>query len=302
MTVNFHINWENSVNYDQMPANNEDFNGIWPRPKARFVKLPHFVPSKELTKNSFKLTTSFLIVCFVVLVYSNRLNFNATLTRSTGLVTNLTSPTSESSSSNPLPTSSISTKFDEPGKEDLKGSIVGLRASKFSPGLSTGTSPEPKPRTTSATTTAPTIDTPSLVCPPKPKPLPKPRPWSIVGVDRKSGELTSVVSDCATTDLKPETPQQLHLTTSSAVGRKSSVRDMINNMNKGGEGSPSTATAATVESGYRRKGGSLPRGVQPPGSSASNSPNVAKKKDSTSDDPRILKLDDDFAFDDVMDV
>ena len=34
----------------------------------------------------------------------------------------------------------------------------------------------------------------------------------------------------------------------------------------------------------------------------SSSPSVAKKKDSTSDDPRILKLEDDFAFDDVMDV
>ena len=34
----------------------------------------------------------------------------------------------------------------------------------------------------------------------------------------------------------------------------------------------------------------------------SSSPSFAKKKDSTSDDPRILKLEDDFAFDDVMDV
>ena len=212
--------------------------------------------------------------------------------RSTGFGANLTSPTSETSPGN---------KFSDPGpKDELKGSIVGLRASKFTSGLSAGAgaSPEPKPRT---------ADPPvGVVCPPKPKPLPKPRPWSIVGVDRKSGELTSVVSD-APADQKLEVPG------SAGVGRKSSVRDMIQNMNKsGGETSVASlpvtsATSGTTSDSARRKGGSLPRGVQPPASatsatSAASSPSVAKKKDSTSDDPRILKLDDDYAFDDVMDV
>jgi len=205
--------------------------------------------------------------------------------KKTILKTFKTSPTTEASPAS-MP---ATTKFAESGKDELKGSIVGLRASKFSSGLSAGTSPEPKPRTTG---------TNDPVCPPKPKPLPKPRPWSIVGVDRKSGELTSVVSDSTA-------EQKLDVPASAGVGRKSSVRDMIQNMNKGGEASPvtTTTTAATSDSG-RRKGGSLPRGVQPPGSSSSaaSSPNVAKKKDSTSDDPRILKLEDDYAFDDVMDV
>jgi hypothetical protein len=60
--------------------------------------------------------------------------------------------------------------------------------------------------------------------------------------------------------------------------------------------------SSLVEPGFRRKGGSLPRGVQPPSCPSDNSPSVGKKKDSTSDDPRILKLEDDYAFDDVMDV
>jgi hypothetical protein len=208
-------------------------------------------------------------------------------------VANLTSPTSEAAPA---------AKFPDALKEEPKGSIVGLRATKFSSGLSTGASPEPKPRTASAA--APGND--GLVCPPKPKPLPKPRPWSIVGVDRKSGELTSVVGDSAA-EPKTDAPLTSSAATSN-VGRKSSVRDMINNMNKGdpSPSAPAASAAAVTDAGFRRKGGSLPRGVQPPqpasSSSAASSPSVAKKKDSTSDDPRILKLDDDFAFEDVMDV
>ena len=101
------------------------------------------------------------------------------------------------------------------------------------------------------------------------------------------------------------------------AARKSSVRDLINNMNraggdKAGEGkSAETTPTADV---FRRKGNSLPRGTTPPAAAAatdektattgsSSSPRVAAKAaESTSDDPRILKLDDDFAYDEVLDV
>ena len=64
---------------------------------------------------------------------------------------------------------------------------------------------------------------------------------------------------------------------------------MINNMNKEGDG--------------KKKGSSLPRGTQPPTSeNSANSPKTGKKNDSTSDDPRILKLEDDYAYEGVMDV
>ena len=81
------------------------------------------------------------------------------------------------------------------------------------------------------------------------------------------------------------------------------MRDLINNMNKHERESP----PPSVETG-RRKGSSLPRGIAPPtaGSGSSktdaDSTDSAAKKQSTSDDPRILKLDDDFAYDDVLDV
>ena len=86
-----------------------------------------------------------------------------------------------------------------------------------------------------------------------------------------------------------------------------SVRDLINNMNK-------DVTSTTSSEIKTRKVSSLPRGTQPPtgphGSSAdlttnnpsANSPKLSKKTDSTSDDPRILKLDDDYAYEGVMDV
>ena len=83
-----------------------------------------------------------------------------------------------------------------------------------------------------------------------------------------------------------------------------SVRDLINNMNK-----DVTSTASTE---VKRKVSSLPRGTLPPGGGSSelttnlnpsaNSPKLSKKTDSTSDDPRILKLEDDYAYDGVMDV
>ena len=191
-------------------------------------------------------------------------------------------------------------------------------------------------------------NTPTTGLGPRPKPLPKPRPWSIVGVDRKSGEMTSVsggssasppsklASDSSKSNSqdsdkdksnenkfeknKEPTRRQSSGSGSSATNR-GSVRDMINNMNKGQSGSTPAA---------ERKGSSLPRGVQPQSSSTSSSssglsavsdvarkfssenhksgtssPGSSKKlssdKGSTEckDDPRILKLDDDF---DVLEV
>ncbi len=183
------------------------------------------------------------------------------------------------------------------------GSIVGLRSSKFAAGLSN--SPEAKPRTTTGMSTSSTTassesgdhvsttTTPALA--PKPKPLPKPRPWSIVGVDRKSGEMTSV-SDSNNT----KESSDANVSSGSSGVRKGGVRDLINNMNK------NESSSSSGES--KKKGGSLPRGVQPPtsvgdhGQADNKSPAVPRKTDSTSDDPRIMKLDDDFGYEGVMDV
>ena len=199
------------------------------------------------------------------------LNFN----RSTGLAANLTSPTNEFSAA-PITTSTPKEITEEkPKEEQPKGSIVGLRSSKFNlEGKKASPSPEAKPRTTNL----PPEETSSSHFNPKPKPLPKPRPWSIVGVDRKSGEVTSVDNT-----EKPTVPND----------KPKSVRDMINNMNKDQNAGES-----------KKKGSSLPRGTGPPssGSDSANSPKTGKKTDSTSDDPRILKLDDDYAYEGVMDV
>ena len=77
---------------------------------------------------------------------------------------------------------------------------------------------------------------------------------------------------------------------------------MINNMNKDGGGTSSSTVNAGETS--KKKGSSLPRGTQAPTGSeiSANSPKTGKKTDSTSDDPRILKLDDDYAYEGVMDV
>ena len=186
-------------------------------------------------------------------------------------------------------------------------------------------------------------DQPAVAGVPKPKPMPKPRPWSIVGVDRKSGEVTSVIkttADAANADAAQEhessksqaTATTVTSTTSTtkttsamsssmappvAAARKSSVRDLINNMNRaGGEKGDKSAETTPTADVFRRKGNSLPRGTTPPTAAAaaassddksttgsSSSPRVAAKAaESTSDDPRILKLDDDFAYDEVLDV
>jgi len=219
--------------------------------------------------------------------------FSGVKLRSTGLAANLTSPTNEFSAS-PMTTSTPKDIIDEKQakEEQPKGSIVGLRSSKFNLEKKASPSPEAKPR--SSTSTLPTstaVEDPPVTSNshfnPKPKPLPKPRPWSIVGVDRKSGEVTSV-------DTNEKQP-----TMTAPNDKPKSVRDMINNMNKDG------STSVNAGETSKKKGSSLPRGTQAPtGSeiSANSSPKTGKKTDSTSDDPRILKLDDDYAYEGVMDV
>ncbi len=193
---------------------------------------------------------------------------------------------------------------------------MGLRSSRFS---SSGASPS-SPSTAAAanisshssneeeatTTSPPTMQ-------PKPKPLPKPRPWSIVGVDRKTGDLTSVSGESEKHKLTSSisstggnSSAASAAAAQAAASRKSSVRDLINNMNKGGGDGPTPAP---------RKGAStsLPRGVTPPTRSVAEEDEDAvdkekkaektkSKTECTSDDPRILKLDDDFAYDEVLDV
>ena len=255
--------------------------------------------------------------------------------RSTGLAGSLTSPTTEAADDSGVvvgggvPATSPTAKG---------GSIVGLRATKFSTSRPSSN--------LSSLQSSDSTDQPAVAGVPKPKPLPKPRPWSIVGVDRKSGEVTSVIkttADAANSDATPEhdssksqatattqapkaTARTTTSTTSSsmvppvAAARKSSVRDLINNMNKAGgdKGDKSAETTPTADV-FRRKGNSLPRGTTPPaaaaedksataiggggGGGSSSSPRVAAKAaECTSDDPRILKLDDDFAYDEVLDV
>lgn len=220
--------------------------------------------------------------------------------RSTGLVGSLTSPSHEAVLS-PVSTtkerSSSGDDIDNKKDDSAKGgSILGLRAAKFKaspevkPRLTATTSSSP-PTTTTASSTTGTSSTSSNepLMGPKPKPLPKPRPWSIVGVDRKSGEVTSVSGAASSSSESKE---------SASAASKASVRDLINNMNK--------ETTTGQPEAAKRKGSSLPRGTQPPGdkssAASSSSPSVAKKNTSTSDDPRILKLEDDYAYEGVMDV
>ena len=200
------------------------------------------------------------------------------------MAANLTSPTNEFATTNKERSNSGDDKLAEKKDTDIKGgSILGLRSTKFSNldhRVKASPSPEAKPRT-GAPNASPNADE-STPLGPKPKPLPKPRPWSIVGVDRKSGEVTSVGDKGDVPSLhnppgcKPLPPA------------KGSVRDLINNMNKN-------------ENVDKRKGSSLPRGTLPPDAeqSSANSPLMSKKTE-TSDDPRIMKLDDDYAYEEVV--
>merc|ERR1719208_387766 len=69
----------------------------------------------------------------------------------------------------------------------------------------------------------------------KPRPPPKPRPWSIVGVDRKSGEFTTLETD-QLTPASPETITEVESEKTegrrSSLANRGSVRDMIANLNK----------------------------------------------------------------------
>ena len=192
---------------------------------------------------------------------------------------------------------------------------------------------------------------------PKPRPPPKPRPWSIVGVDRKSGEYTQVesavsspphenapevrgagasgggkgkedsektsqqsqqqaaapqpgqhglaskhrgsVRDMIASLNKPDAPGA---TAAAAAGPAASVRDRIASMNKGNSSSSSDQDS-------KKKLNPIPgarsSGIDPMAKSPSTRPKhspINRKKDSTSDDPRILKLDDDFLYDDPVNV
>ena len=199
------------------------------------------------------------------------------------MAANLTSPTNEFPATKERSNSGDDT-IEKKADVDSKGSIVGLRSSKFA-NLEKRASPSPEPKPRNANAAAANEDS-STPLGPKPKPLPKPRPWSIVGVDRKSGEVTSVTNS-------GEASGTVEKSAGSKAG--SSVRDLINNMNK---------EQTTGTSDKQRKGSSLPRGSQPPQAQPSdaNSPKLSKKTDSTSDDPRILKLEDDYAYEGVMDV
>ena len=193
-------------------------------------------------------------------------------------------------------------------------SIIGLRAATFDSGSKTKT---------------------EEVAEDKPRPPPKPRPWSIVGVDRKSGEFTQVEASGAGTppqepeeDIEAEEGENKDMgRRGSAANRGGSVRDMIANLNK-----PEKETSGTVGgllggqsvrdriasmnnqgSDVKKKGNSLPRtGVAEainPAASSAKSPGVKAKasphnfrKESTTDDPRIMKLDDDFMYEDSVNV
>jgi hypothetical protein len=221
-------------------------------------------------------------------------------------------------------------------------SIIGLRAAAFDP-LPIKAAGGP------ADLSAPSDD----IAGPKPRPPPKPRPWSLVGVDRKSGEFTQVESSssavgsgensAAADPLNDESehrttgrggflvPQRVGVGIGGSVrdriaslnkpetaanaaggilGGGGSVRDRIANMNKSAVAGGGAASDAVTDK--QRKGNSLPRTVAEASSSASagsspscrpkNSPKNLRKESDTTDDPRILKLDDDFMYEDTVNV
>ena len=226
---------------------------------------------------------------------------------STGRASNLTSPTSDFS-----PESRQHEVDGECSAEKIKhssSSIIGLRAATFD--------------TSGKTKTELVVDSPDE----KPRPPPKPRPWSIVGVDRQSGEFTAVETD----QLNPASPETItELEAEKTEGRRGSlanrgsVRDMIANLNKpekegagtvggllgGGQSVRDRIASMNNQSDSKRKGNSLPRTAEAinsaatsPGIKPKNSPhNLRKESENTTDDPRILKLDDDFMYEDTVNV
>ena len=157
-------------------------------------------------------------------------------------------------------------------------------------------------------------------------------------MDRKSGEYTQVeasgqVTPAPETEVSEEAESEESEVRAgdtgrrgSAVNRGGSVRDMIANLNK-----PEKETSGTVGgllggqsvrdriasmnnqgSEVKKKGNSLPRsgvaeainpaaGSKSPGVKAKASPHNFRKE-STTDDPRIMKLDDDFMYEDSVNV
>ena len=256
-------------------------------------------------------------------------NTGLSLFSSTGRASNLTSPTTDfspdpsSAPSKPFPASDTKTVSEDvdgvsapPEKiKHSSSSIIGLRAATFDTAAKT--------KVEEAGEDA------------KPRPPPKPRPWSIVGVDRKSGEFTQVESAGSPppdTDAGEEVDTEEVAETrgdgrrGSAANKGGSVRDMIANLNK-----PEKETSGTVggllgggsvrdriasmnnqtSDSVKKKGNSLPRstveainpgaGAQSLGLKAKASPHNFRKE-STTDDPRIMKLDDDFMYEDTVNV
>lgn len=233
--------------------------------------------------------------------------------RSTGRASNLTSPTTDFSPENSKsfqPDSKNSESTPENAPEKIKhssSSIIGLRAANFDTSKSKDNLCEAEEG--------------------RPRPPPKPRPWSIVGVDRKSGEYTQVdggtVTPPSPTENSPEPEEKGEKSERrGSFANRGSVRDMIANLNKpekeglGSVGGLLGAQSvrdriASMNKGdqdTKKKGNSLPRNnegvsssAKSPGIKPKNSPHNFRKE-STTDDPRILKLDDDFMYEDTVNV
>ena len=241
---------------------------------------------------------------------------------STGRASNLTSPSSDfspESHSTALPADSNTDEVDAgsgSAPEKIKhssSSIIGLRAATFDTTSGSGS------KTKTEVTESPEE---------KPRPPPKPRPWSIVGVDRKSGEFTTLETDQQLTPASPETISEVENEKTegrrSSLANRGSVRDMIANINKpekegagtvggllgGGQSVRDRIASMNNQADSKKKGNSLPRTAEAintaatsPGMKPKNSPhNFRKDKESTTDDPRILKLDDDFLYEDTVNV
>jgi len=232
---------------------------------------------------------------------------------STGRASNLTSPTTDFSPENPKsfqPDVKSSETGPENAPEKIKhssSSIIGLRAANFDASKSKNDISEVEES--------------------RPRPPPKPRPWSIVGVDRKSGEYTQVdggtVTPPSPTENSPDSEEKLEKSERrNSLANRGSVRDMIANLNKpekeglGSVGGLLGAQSvrdriASMNKGdpeTKKKGNSLPRNnegvsssAKSPGIKPKNSPHNFRKE-STTDDPRILKLDDDFMYEDTVNV
>ena len=172
----------------------------------------------------------------------------------------------------------------------------------------------------------------------KPRPPPKPRPWSIVGVDRKSGEFTSVETSAGAqaedAEAAKDTGKDAAKDTAKepeqggGVAQRGSVRDMIANLNKPegggggtvggllGGGSVRDRIASmnkdpakdSAKDAAKKKGNSLPRtavaeAINPGAKSpAKSSPHSFRRTESPKDDPRIMKLEDDFMYEDPVNV